>query len=149
MTTHEYLSQIKLYDERVERAIEQIARLEAAACSISAPPSNREKVQTSRKGDKLSNNVAKLIDIEREDYLNFAFKSKEIIRQIEEIDEPKREVLLKRYGQGLRKVDIAQKMHLTARHVSRLLDEGIADFEKQYGWLYLKLAKLKISESSP
>lgn len=140
MTTQKYLSLIRLYGSKVDMAIQEIARLEQIATSTSAPPMDREKVQSSRSGDRLSNSISKLIDIEREDYLNFAFKRKEIIGQIEKLKEPEREVLIRRYVYGNRNVDMAKAMHMSERHISRLMTNGLRVFEEQFGSIYLHLS---------
>ena len=146
MTTQKYLSTIRLYGSKVEMALQEIARLEQLACSTSAPPMDREKVQSSRQGDRLGNSITKLIDIEREDYLNFAFKRKEIIGQIEKLDNPEREVLIRRYVYGNRNVDIAESMHMSERHISRLISNGLRCFESRFGHIYLHLSDVMLQE---
>lgn len=140
MTTHEYLSLIKAYSRRMEISAETMARLENIASSISAPPTDRERVQSSRKGDKISDNIAKMLDIEREDYINYSFKRKEIIKQIESLKIQSAEILLTRFALCKTVEKMADEKNVTARHIKRLIQNAMNEFEAKFGNQYLDVS---------
>ena len=66
MTAKEYLQQIKKKDDEINRKIERVEELCSSVASTRSPTLTADRVQTSVAGDKVSETVAKIVDLEAE-----------------------------------------------------------------------------------
>lgn len=131
MTAKEYLLQYRRAEQEIDRLLEEKARWETLAEKVTPTPSKAPGRPGSN--DRVGMAVAKIIDLEREidtkvDRL-VDFR-REIERAISKMHGPKeREVLLRRYIQGERWEEIAEKMGLNLRWVHRVHGRALFSFQ--------------------
>lgn len=135
MTTKEYLSQIQRMNDTIKNKIAEIEQLKAIATNATVK-SNGERVQSSGDKDKIGSAVADIVDTENELRTVIA-KRRAIIKQIESIQNSDYyNILTKRYVLGKFFKEISADQHKTVRHVGRIHDKALREFEKMYGYLY-------------
>ncbi len=135
MTTKEYLNQIHKYNIMLEAKLEEINALRAMACIITVPTSS-EKVKTSVNPDKLTNAVAKIVELEKEtDKVidELIKKRKLIIEQIDAIEVPEYySFLTYKYVQLLQTKEIMDKMGIAKSAMFRIQAEALEEFGNRY-----------------
>lgn len=143
MTTQEYLGQISRCESMIKRKLEEINSLDIMIHGINSVAPDPNKVQTSLKGDKLSESVAKLVD-EQNELLSlveeYREKKKNIISKIDNM--PNRtsyEVLTDKYVGHKSFCEIAYGQKCTERWAKKQHNKAIREFEAQYGAEYLDM----------
>lgn len=143
MTAKEYLTQIKNLDRVIRIKLAEIEQLRDMASNITAVI-KEDVVQTSMKGDKLSDAVAKIIDEEQavasltEKYLNM---KREAIHMIENLSNPLHyQVLWERYISDRTYEGIAGNMGFSNRHIFKLHNSALLEFEEKYNEFLKKLS---------
>lgn len=143
MTTQEYLGQIGRCESMIKRKLEEITSLDVMIHSIKSVAPDPNKVQTSMKGDKLAESVAKLLDEQKElsDMVDeFTNKKKDIISKIDNM--PNRtsyEVLTDKYVGHKSFCEIAYTQKCSERWAKKRHTKAIREFETQYGAEYLEI----------
>ena len=140
MTTREYLSQIRKINLMIEAKVEDSIRLRTLATKITVP-TDGERVKSSPDPDKLTNVVAKIVELDREieESVKELIKKRKIIyRQIEEIENPEYySFLIYKYTQFLQSKEIAGKMNVSKSVMFTIQAQALLEFEKKYGSEYL------------
>lgn len=137
MTTRQYLHQIENYDNRIKNKLIEEEQLNSLSTSVSAIPI-REKVQTSVKHDPMGDMIAKIFDLRDEISkmaAEFLEKKQEIIRTIEQVDDPVLyNILFKHYVEYKSLVRIADEMGYSEIHMKRMHLKAIAEVKKIKGF---------------
>lgn len=136
MTTKEYLSQIRKYDNMIQNKLKEIYNLRLLASGTTAI-SDGDRVQTSNSKDKISGFVAMIVDLEHEvdDIID---KRLLIIKQIESIQNSDfYDILAKRYilGSSLKEIGIEKDMSNAG--VGKICSKALETFEMMYGNIYM------------
>jgi predicted nucleic acid-binding Zn-ribbon protein len=136
MTTEQYLNQINRLNIEIHNKLSEIYQLRELAVSISVVV-NYDRVQTSSAGDKMSDTLAKIVDIENETSAlidELLEKRSRIIFQIDGIeDELNYRVLFSRYVEGKGNTAIADDIGYTPRQIIRIFYKALDEFEEKYG----------------
>lgn len=135
MDTKQYLSQIMKYDRMIKNKLEEIYQLRTMACNITVSNSG-DRVQTSSDKDKIGCFVAKIADMERE-VDEIIDKRYLIVKQIEDLEDVNSyDVLAQIYILGKNLKAIAIDMKIEYRHLTRLHEKALKDFDKTYKMSY-------------
>lgn len=115
-----YLQQIKLYDSHINTKIEEVHHLKAIAMKIT-PTLKQDVVSGGGSQDKLSEAVAKIVDLEAEidrEIDRYVNAMRNISAMIDTLSDPDQlQVLHKRYVQFKTWEQIACDMNMTYRNV--------------------------------
>lgn len=140
METKKYLGQIQELERKIQGKLAEIYQLKTMAYSVTIS-TGKEHVHSSGDKDPMGNAVTRIVDLERKvDKLvdSFVDKRDEIIRQIDQIENPNMyTVLHSRYV--LRKTfdQIAEDMNYSRMQINRIHGQALIEFEKRYGKEYL------------
>lgn len=142
MTTKEYLSQIKNYDRRINHKLSQIYQYRTLLTNISIAV-KPDKIQATPEHDKMSKNIAKIVDLEREvnELVNkYTDLKQKIIEQIESLpNEEQIDVLAARFIQDLSFDEIPDEVGMSRRKVFYVYNKALEEFETRYGRRYKNL----------
>lgn len=143
MTTKDYLNQIREMDMLINNKIAEVTRLKEIAYSVKAVRYDKEYVQATPNIDKIGTAIAKIDEVNRTiDKMIDAYvdKKDEIVKQIDEMQKDVYyDVLYKRYVLFKPNYVIAEEIHYSERHVSRLHDTALDMFEEMFGMCYLNI----------
>lgn len=139
MTAKEYLMQVDILNSKIEFKQKQVDELRTLA-GCSGGMSMGERVQTSKRGDKLAADVSKYVDLEREidfDIDQYIALKGKIISQIYDLDAGKNtkkymEILMMRYIEFKRLEEIAVKTGYSYDRVRHLHGNALSAFGRQY-----------------
>lgn len=135
MTVKQYLSQIKYLNMRVDRKLDELELLKNETTNITTRL-NPNKVQSTPKHDKLAEQVAKMVVLEREinaDIDNYYEAKQTIIKQIESLDKPiYYHILHLKYVQGKTNKETAEKLGYSLRQIMNLYGEALINFSEKY-----------------
>ena len=133
MEAREYLEQINILNDTIDKKIRRIDDLKMSAYSVSAV-NIKEKVQTSCDGD-IMDLVDKAIDLEKEtdriidQYYDLKCEARKIINMLTyHID---RQVLIYRYIDGLSVRQTAQKLGITPRGCSKAQKRALNQLDEK------------------
>lgn len=133
LTTKEYLSQIGRLNKTIENKLAEISQLRTIAYNASSNAGDTERVQTSHDQDKLGKIVSEIVDAEKEVNMMIS-KRRKIVSQIEGIKNTYLyDMLYKHYVLGKDFKFIAVEQDKTMRHIGRMHDKALREFEKKYG----------------
>lgn len=133
MTVKQYLSQLELFDKRIQNKLAEEKQLRSLATSISSHMDS-ERIKASCNNDRIGDIVSKIVDVETE--LNALIKEyldqrSEIIQTIEEITRVKPyEVVFKKFVEYKSLEEISKEMYCSVSYVKRLLTEGMEIIRK-------------------
>lgn len=131
METKQYLGQIKRLDVKIENKLAEIHQLRTMAESITAPI-DKERVSSSGDKDKIGCIMARVYDMECQ-IDEMVDKRFEIVTQIESMEDVSMyDILAKIYILGGDLKVIAIEKGVTYRHIFRLHDKAVKEFEKKY-----------------
>lgn len=137
MTTREYLSQIRRYDKKISNKREEILNLRSMVYGTSAPMGG-DRVQKSGDKDKLGSFMSEIVDMEQE-LKKMISKRCSIVREIENLENvDEYDVLAKKYILQKNVKEIASETGKTPRQIFSVISRAIDNFEKKYGYKYLK-----------
>ena len=142
MTTVSYLNQLGNIDNRIKDKYMQIEKWEEMAIGLVSPGLSKDKVQTSRKLDKMSTAMAHLIDSKKEyekKLEELTELKKTIISQIDSMDGDYDDILSGVHQHGLNFQEIAWNKKVSAKTIKRKYKDAIDLFEKRYGTTYLAI----------
>lgn len=141
MDTKQYLNQISRLDRMIKNKLLEISQLRELLMSVSTI-TDEERVQVTPNFDKIGTSYAKIDEMERnldsmiDEYVD---KKNEIISQIDSMeDEIHYEILFGRYIEKKTFEKIAADINYSFRNTTRLHGKALQEFEKKYGYLYLK-----------
>lgn len=130
-----FLHSIKEQDEKLYQKLAQIAELRTAVENCTAKL-DKDGSQTSKGGDKLSNLMCRIIDLEKEcENLRISAdnKRKSVAEYAEELTQDRhREYLLLRFVESKGFYDTAMKMNLSDSTARRIDRKVVADFAKSF-----------------
>lgn len=135
MTAKEYLRQVHLM-RYILRSMElKIDELRQAADGMKAIRYDLDKVQTSA-ADRMSEIISEMLEIE-EEYARQARRYNRAVIQrvkmIDKLDNPQyAEILTLRYLDSMSWQDIADHMHYSPRHITRLHGRALMAFTRKY-----------------
>lgn len=134
MTAKKYLQQLRSLDIKIKQRKEQIRELQSLASGQGSFDYSKERVQTSVGGDKLSENVSRYVDIEKEvDKLiaEFTVKKDKIISEIQSLEDSRYiEILYKRYVEFKSFERIACEMNYNYTWTCELHGKSLKAFER-------------------
>lgn len=134
MTTRDYLKKIKQLKIRIKYLRQRAREMRQKALSLGSPALDKDMVQTSGSGDRIAEQVAEYLDLEREAEaaaLGLEKKRHKMIDRILEMEDSRyAEVLYKYYVEDKRLKVIASEMGYTygtirhmIRHAEQAFDE--------------------------
>ena len=136
MTAKKYLQQLRSLDIKIKQRKEQIRELQSLASGQGSFDYSKERVQTSVGGDKLSENVSRYVDIEKEvDKLiaEFTAKKDRIISEIQSLEDSRYiEILYKRYVEFKKFELIAVEMNYDYDWIRRLHGQALEAFARTH-----------------
>lgn len=136
MTTKEYLSQISRFDRMIKNKLMDIYQLKTMAYSVTAP-NDGERIQTSSNKDKMGLVVSKIVDLENE-VDSMVDNRSLIVSRIDNMEDTEMyDVLAKKFILGKDLKAIAIERGFTYRHINRIYNNAIKEFEEKYGKNYL------------
>lgn len=135
-TAKRYLQQVRHCDLRINAKLEELERLKALVTKITPSP-KRDAVSGGGNQDKLSEAVAKIVDLEAEINREIAFyidARKRVTKTIDKVGDAKlQSVLIMRYIQFKTFEQIAADMHYTYRWVCMMHGMALQAVEKIIG----------------
>ena len=143
MTTKEYLSQVRKYDGRINKELEELDYLRELAKGISSVSTSNVKVKSSGDKDLLSKRVVKIAELESkiDDMVdNYVEKRRTILEQLHSLDnELEVEVLYKKFFKGMTIDEIGYDIGYSRTGVYNLYSSGMISFEQKYLKTYKNL----------
>lgn len=133
MNADEYLSQIKICDERINNKILEKEQWQALATKITCP-TDSEKVQSSGNPDKIYDAVIKMVEIEQEidrmidQYVDLKHDVIQVIDKILIVDQYA--VIHKKYIQFMTLSEIAEDMNYSYTWICELKNRGLQDVQR-------------------
>lgn len=132
MTTKEYLKQIELLDCKIKHKEAQLRELEARIMQAGGVNYGRERMQSSPKGDKMAEDVIRMIDLQEQisaEWAAYFKKKQEIVNRIYRMDEAAYiDVLIKRYVELKGFEVIAEEMHYSISYTYELHRKALHAF---------------------
>lgn len=123
----------------IKNKLSELAELKAMAYSVTVS-NDGERVQTSGDKDKIGAVMSKIVDMENE-VDNLVDRRSNIVRMIDEMEnETYYDMLTQIYVLKKDLKAIAVEKKHTYRHVQRLRDSAIEEFERLYGKLYFEMS---------
>jgi len=125
MTAKQYLMQARYLNELINSHIKELEQLRLILTSVPSIDFSKEKVQGGKlPGDKISNIIAKIVDLEKQikDEINsFIDLKKEIHDVIEAVKNPNERLILRcRYIEFLTWEQVAERTNYSIRQVYRI-----------------------------
>ena len=134
MTAKEYLQQLRMLDIKIRHRKEQVEELRALAMYSGSFASDGERVQTSGSGDRMSEQVARYVDLQaevEEMIRGYTERKDRIIREIHELSDARYvEVLFKRYVEFKSFERIACEMNYNYTWICELHGKALQAFER-------------------
>ena len=133
MKAKEFLKNIIHIDMMIDCKLEQIAELRSRLTSVSCATDN-ERVQTSLKGDKMTDTIAKIMELEElvnddiDVLTEYKLQAREMIEKLE--SDVEKIVLYKRYFECKSFEQIAVECNYSWRHVHRIHGNALVNLEK-------------------
>ena len=132
MTAKEELMQYKYARKKVDETLEEYQKYKDRATKMTAIMSENTQ-RSNLNSDKVGDNAIKMADISREyeeRWLKAENKKLEVERRIEELLEPYRTLLHKRYIEELNFEKIADDMGYSYVRITHLHGEALLEYEK-------------------
>lgn len=141
MDTNEYLGQLFSIDRRIKDKLEEAVRWYEQATTIGCISGNPNKVQSSKKYDKMGDAVSYYVDL-CDEANELAYKlaniKKTIVKQIDSMSNPITYAILKgHYLNGKTLADLALQENYSDSQIRRLYKKSMREFEQKYGETYL------------
>lgn len=144
MTTKDYLGQVQKLNKMLQDRQSDLEELEGIAESVSSMKYSKDLVISSGRQDRLENIVIRILEVEDDvSRLIDAYITKKnaIVTQIEAMDMDEYEVLRLRFIDCKPFKEIHEKLDdrygCSERHVYRLYNKALNNFERKYGSRYL------------
>lgn len=135
MTAKEYLRQVQLMRFMLRSLEDKIKELYQMADGMKAIRYDLDKVQTSA-ADRMSEIISDMLEMEEEYTRQARRYNKAVIqriRMIDKMDNPQQaEILTLRYLDGQSWQEIADTMHYSTRHITRLHGRALVAFTRKY-----------------
>ena len=132
MTTKEYLKQIELLDCKIKHKEAQLRELEARIMQAGGMDYEHERVSTSPKGDRLADDVIRMVELKEQisaERAAYFKKKQEIVNRIHRMDEAAYiDVLIKRYVELKGFEVIAEEMHYSISYTYELHRKALHAF---------------------
>lgn len=132
MDAVDYLNQVKMCDTRIKNKMLEKEQWFTLATKTTCPTEG-ERVQSSGNPDKMSDAVAKMIEIDKEiDRMidSFVDLKQEVIRTIEQVDDPMLyDVLHMIYIQYIKPSEVAVYLNFTYQWTNELHNRGLEEVQ--------------------
>ena len=134
MKAKEYLKQIEILDKKINNRIRELYEIKSRTLGLKAISYDKVSVQGSGAADKMAEQVARWIDIEKE--INrltdrLINEKHKIIGEIERLSDPRHiELLMMRYVECMTFEDIARSMNYDVRWIYSLHGSALQEFER-------------------
>lgn len=130
MTAKQYLMQARHLNELINSHIKELEQLRLILTSVPSIDFSKEKVQGGKlPGDKISNIIAKIVDLEKQikdEIDRFVDLKKEIHDAIEAVKNPKERLVLRcRYIEFLTWREIAERTNYSIKQVYRIHSQAL------------------------
>lgn len=141
MTLASYLGQLKRADLRFKQLIERAEEWHNIATSTGLnTDGDKDRVQTSKKYDKMEKAIVEAIEYERqakEEYGNLVTLKRTIETQLSTMSKPEYSLILEYfYIKDLTILEIGGILRMSERTTKRYKRSAIEEFEKKYGDCY-------------
>lgn len=134
LSAEKYLSQLEIIDMQINQDIERLEEMKADAMSTGGIDYSRDRVQTSKVGDRLCSDIARYTDFDEKinaEIDRFVDAKEQIIREIRELrDVNYIQVLYKVYVQFKTVKVAAQEMKKSYSHTVHLHNQALKAFEE-------------------
>lgn len=142
MDTNEYLGQLFSIDRRIQDKLDEAVRWYDQATTIGCIAGNPNKVQSSKKYDKMGDAISYYVDLcDEANQLAYELSKKKriIIKQIDDMKDPMTYKVLKgHYLNGKSLADLALQENYSHAQMRRFYRKSLLNFEEKYGETYLK-----------
>lgn len=136
LSAKRYLSQLEIIDMQINQDIERLAEMKEDVMSTGGIDYSRDRVQTSKVGDRLCSDVARYTDLDERlnaEIDGYVDAKEQIIREIRELrDVNYIQVLYKVYVQFKSVKVAAQEMKKSYRYVIQVHNQALKAFEETY-----------------
>lgn len=133
MTAKEYLQEIAKYKRMIETKIKQRKKLRESLSFIEGVSYEKDRVQSSPH-DKLSENVVRVVDMDREIENAIEQYNEELMRRVDQINSLAKaefiEILTERYVDELSFEQIAVNINYSYHYTCQLHGEALREFQK-------------------
>jgi hypothetical protein len=133
MTAKEYLSQAYLLDKTIAADKRKLEQLRELSTSLGSQDYTKDKVQSSIAGDKLSETVTSIVDLQNKinrEIGKLVILESEIRDRINQIPNPDyRYILLMRYINREKWEQIALDLHYSYRHTTKLHGKALKNLK--------------------
>lgn len=133
MTAKEYLQEIAKYKRMIEAKIKQRKKLRESLSFIEGVSYEKDRVQSSPH-DKLSENVIRVVDMDREIENAIEQYNEELMRRVDQINSLAKaefiEILTERYVDELSFEQIAVNINYSYHYTCQLHGEALREFQK-------------------
>lgn len=140
LSAREYLEQLEMIDMQINQDLERLEEMKENAMSAGGIDYSRDRVQTSRVGDKLCSDVARYTAFDEQintEIDRFVDAKEQIIREIRELRNLNYiQVLFKIYVQFKTVKIAAQEMKKSYSHTVCLHNQALKAFEKTHPTRY-------------
>lgn len=134
MTTRDYLKKIKHLKIRIKYLRQRAREMRQKALSLGSPATDKDIVQASGSNDKMAEQVAEYLDLEREAeaaVLGLTKKRQQMIDRILQLEDSRyAEVLYKYYVEDKRLKVIALEMGYSYGRIRHMIGEAEREFDK-------------------
>lgn len=133
MTAREYMRNIKILRKRIRMYQEQIERDTILAAGVSGIRYDKDRVQTSPVGDRMTDIVSKIIDttVKLEEAIHdFQMKEEEAISFLSNLKEEYERALTFHYLDGASWTEVARMMDYDDRYIYELKDKALDELDE-------------------
>lgn len=133
MTGKQFMHRIRTIRRRIKLLEEQIERDSVLASGVGAIRYDKERVQTSPVGDRMTDIVAKIIETTdklKEDIHCLQLIEEETIGYLVQLKEEHERVLTYHYLDGMKWKDIAYKMGYDDTYIYEIKDNALAELDE-------------------
>lgn len=152
METHEYLSQLKNIDRRIDDKLEEAKSWYLQAQNIGGKELSADKVQTSKKADPMADAVVYYLtccDEASELAHKLAEKKKTILKQLDGLDNEKHYNILKAYYlKNKSLIEIGYDEGYSRSQIRRIYLSALESFERKYGKSYNRRRKVETNRNN-
>lgn len=141
MTLSSYLGQLQYADLKFKKLMDSIDEWHNIAIGLGMNTDNGDRVQTSKRPDKMENAVIKAVEYEeeaRKEYGKYVELKKTIETQLNSLSKTEYGLILDyAYIQGLTDGEVSAILSLQERTLKRHKQLACKEFEEKYGKCYL------------
>lgn len=133
MTARQYMHKIKALRRRIRLLSEQIERDYNMASGVTAIRYDKDVVQTSPVGDRMTNIVAKIIETTgtlEDEIHKLQIYEEELIGLLLQLDEQYERILIMHYLDGVAWSDVADKVGYERQYIYEMRDKALTQLDE-------------------